>query len=104
MTEQEIAVKLEGHEHEIKSLSHRAKDLEGEVKIIQDLTISVKELAMNMKNMIEEQKKQGERIAVLEREPAERWNSMKRTAFTAIVSTIAGALAVAVVQIIARFL
>ena len=50
MTDEEIAVKLEGHEHEIGSLKHRMKDQEEQTKTIQDLVMSVKELALKHEN------------------------------------------------------
>lgn len=34
MTETEVAVKLEGHEHEIKSLKHRMEDQEAQSRTI----------------------------------------------------------------------
>lgn len=43
MTETEVAVKLEVHEHEIKSLKHRMGDQEEQSKTIQELVLSVKE-------------------------------------------------------------
>ena len=65
--------------------------------------MSVRELALNMKNMMEEQKSQGARLEKLENEPAERWNSAKKTAFTAIISTLAGGLAVGLIMMIAQY-
>lgn len=102
MTEQEIAVKLEGHEHEISSLKYRTKELESQNKTMQDLAVSVKELAINMKNMLEEQKKQGTRISALEQEPGENWKSVKRTAVTAIVSTLSGSLVTTLIYFISQ--
>lgn len=104
MNDEEIAVKLEGHEHEIKSLKHRTTELEEQNKTIQELAMSVKELALNMKNMMEEQKRQGGRLLKLEQEPAEKWNSAKKTAFTAIISTLAGAMATGVLIALSQFL
>ena len=104
MTEEDIAVKIEGHEHEIGSLKHRMKNQEEQTKVIQDLVLSVKELAMNMKNMIDEQKEQSERLAKLEKEPAERWNAARKTAFTTVVSVISGALATGLLIMIAQYL
>ena len=97
MTDEEIAVALNGHEHEIGSLKHRMKDQEEQSKV-------VKELALNMKNMIAEQEKQGRRLQALENEPAERWNSAKKTAFTTIVSVIAGALATGLIVMLAQYI
>lgn len=104
MTDEEIAVRLEGHEHEIKSLKHRMDDQEEQTKTLNDLVISVKELALNMKNMIDEQQRQGIRLSKLENEPSESWNSAKRTAVTAIISTVAGALAVGLIMLLAQYI
>lgn len=84
MTDEEIAVALNGHEHEIGSLKHRMKDQEEQSKVIQELVLSVKELAFNMRNMAEEQEKQGRGLQALENEPAERWNSAEKDCFTTI--------------------
>lgn len=70
MTDEEIAVKLEGHDHEIGSLKHRMADQEEQSKTIQELVLSVRELALNMQAMIKEQSAQGERLAKLEAEPS----------------------------------
>lgn len=104
MTDEEIAVRLEGHEHEIGSLKHRVKEQEEQTRVIQDLVLSVKELAMNMKNMIDEQKRAGERLSKLENEPAERWNSAKKTAFTSVISTLSGGAAVGLIMWLAQYL
>lgn len=104
MTDEEIAVKLAEYGKEIGSLKHRATDLEEQNKTIQELVLSVKELAINMRSMMEEQKDQGSRLDTLEREPAERWNSAKRTAFTTIVSVVAGAMATGAIIMMAQYL
>lgn len=103
MQDEEIAVTLAEHGKEIGSLKHRTKDLEEQNKVIQELVLSVRELALNMKNMMEEQKSQGARLEKLENEPAEQWNSAKKTAFTAIISTLAGGLAVGLIMLIAQY-
>lgn len=104
MTDEEIAVALKGHDHEIGSLKHRMDSQEKQSEVIQQLALSVKELAFNMRNMAEEQKEQGERLKKLENEPAERWNSAKKTAFTTIVSVIAGALATGLIVMLAQYI
>ena len=93
MTDEEIAVKLEGHEHEIGSLKHRMKDQEEQTKTMQDLVMSVKELALNMKNMMEEQKDQGERLEKLEQEPARKWKDSTKALFNAFLGAIGAAVA-----------
>ncbi|MGI5896091.1 MAG: hypothetical protein ACOX6U_03945 [Oscillospiraceae bacterium] len=86
-----------------KSNQRRIDELEKKVDTIQELTISVNKLAINMEQMLNEQKKQREDIDALKSEPGDRWNSMKRTAFTAVISTISGALAVGLVTLLANF-
>lgn len=104
VTEEEIAVKLAEHGKEIGSLKHRASDLEEQNKTIQELVLSVKELAINMRAMMQEQKDQGSRLDTLEKEPAERWNSAKRTAFNTVVGAVAGAFATGMGYLILQFI
>jgi allophanate hydrolase subunit 1 len=104
MTVEEIAVKLANHENRIKVTEHRVADLEAQQKEIQELTISVKELAISMKNMMEEQREQGERLQKLEAEPGKNWNSVKQTTLTTFTSTIAGALAVGIILLLAYYI
>ena len=103
MTDEEIAVKLEGHEHEIKSLKHRMDDQEEQTKTLNDLVLSVKELAINMKNMITEQQKAAERINRLESEPADRYRHMRNTVIASILSVLAGALAAGLIVTAAQY-
>jgi hypothetical protein len=100
MTETEVAVKLEAHEHEIKSLKHRVSDQEEQSKTIQELVLAVKELALNMQAMLKEQASQGARLAKLEAAPGEAYNSFKRTFTNRFVDIIAGALATGIIILI----
>lgn len=93
MIEHEVAVKLENHDQQIKSLKHRMDGQEKQDETMQELVVSVKLLAVNMENMLEAQKAQGERLEKLESEPGENWKNMKRTAISTIVSTLVGAIA-----------
>lgn len=104
MTDEEIAVKLTALEHESKSAKHRLDDLEVQNQAIQDLAISVKELTINMSNMLDEQRKQGEDIEKMKAEPAERWSSMKRTIFNTMVGAGAGAVATGLIYIMAHYI
>ena len=104
MTDDEIAVKLTALEHESKSAKHRLDDLEVQNQAIQNLAISVRELTINMTNMIAEQKRQGEDIEKLKAEPGERWSSMKRTIFNTIVGAGAGAFATGVIMLMAQYI
>jgi len=92
MTDEEIAVALNGHDHEIGSLKYRMKDVEGKQVAIHDLVISVKELALNMQHMIEEQKEQGRRLEVLEKEPIARLSQIKTAIITALATAVIGSI------------
>lgn len=88
----DLAVRLAEVDQRGKSNSHRIDDLEKRADTLQELTTSVKLLAANMERMASEQMKQGDRLTALEKQPGERWNSMTRTIFTAVVSALAGGL------------
>ena len=68
MSPEEIAVKFENHENEIKSLKYRVSKYEEQNSILNKLVNSVDVLAANMKHMAEEQKNQREHIEKLEKE------------------------------------
>ena len=101
MDNEEIAVKITALEHEAKSAKHRIDDLEAQNQAIQDLALAVKELTINMGNMLDEQRRQGKDIEKLKAEPAERWSSMKRTIFNTIVGAMAGAIASGLLYVVA---
>lgn len=90
MTDEEIAVELKGLQKDVRSLEKRMNEQEKQNEIIQNLVISVKELAINMRQMLDEQKEQGKRLDALEREPTETYNMIKKTVLTAIASGIVG--------------
>lgn len=103
MTDEDIAVKITALEHETKSAKHRLDELEVQSQAIQDLAMSVKEMSINMSSMLEEQKRQGERLNMLEKEPADNWKNMKRTILTSMVSAIGGALVVGLIVLLAQY-
>ena len=51
MTMEEAAVKIEGHEHEIKSLKHRMEDVERDQQALIKLTASVEVMATKQEEM-----------------------------------------------------
>lgn len=56
MTDEEVAVKFENHDQQIKSLKHRMDEQEEQGKSLSSLALSVQKLALSMESMIEEQK------------------------------------------------
>lgn len=101
MTETEVAVKLENHEQQIRSLKHRMDEAEERGKILQDLAMSTQKLAIGMDSMNEKQDNMNSRLEEIEKKPAQHWNSMTQTIITTLVSAMAGGLAVWIVQGIA---
>lgn len=74
--------------------------LEKNVNYINDLTVSVEKMAVNMRNILEELKKQGDRLKELENGPAETSKQIKQTIITAIVSTVVGSVVTAVLMLL----
>ena len=90
MTDEAIAVRLENHEQEIKSLKHRMDEREEKDKTLSELTTSVRTLAVNMEYMAKEQQKQGERLERLEHEPTDEYKHYKRLVIGCIITTVIG--------------
>lgn len=103
MNETEIAVKLAEYGKEIGSLKHRAAELEEENKALQALAISVRELAVNMKNMMTELQKQGARLEALEKVPVETHKQVKMTIITTMTGGVIGAVVTAILTMIGGF-
>lgn len=80
--------------------NRRISLLEESVQQINALVVSVEKMAINMGNMLEEQKKQGERLEALEKEPAETQKQIRQAIITAIVGTVVGAVVTAVLMIV----
>ena len=68
--------------------NHRIDELEDTVRQIGDLTASVKELAVSMKNMAKLQEQQGQDIEELKNRDGNMW----RTVVSHLATTIAGAI------------
>lgn len=102
MTNEEVAVKLETHDQEIKSLKHRMKDIEERDKTLSELTTSVKTLAVNMEYMAKEQQNQGERLERLEREPYDNYKHYKQVLIGCIITTVVGTFLGALLTLIIK--
>ena len=92
VTNEEIAVKLENHEQEIKSLKHRMNEREKTDETLVELTTSVKTLGLNMEYMLKEQQKQGVRLERLEHEPTDEYKYYKRQIISCIITAVIGAV------------
>lgn len=77
-------------EEEHKRQDKRIELLENNLEELRTLTTSVRELAVNMKNMASEQEKQGKRLEVLEGRDGEMWRKVMGYAITAVVGLVIG--------------
>ena len=68
----------------------------------QEMALAVKELATNMKYMLEEQKKQGARLESLEKMPIDEAIYYKRVAVGCVITGIIGAVISAVLTFIIK--
>lgn len=67
----------------------RLSELEKSIKQIGELTATIKELAVNMKNMLVEQEKQGTRLDSIEKRDGEMWRKVTSHIITLLVGTVA---------------
>lgn len=102
MTNEDIAVKFEAHDHEIKSLKHRMDRNENQINAMNSLAISVEKLALSVESLMKEQQKHGERIQKMEDEPKESLKAAKTTFWNTVISVATGAFVMGAVMLIAQ--
>lgn len=68
----------------------RIADLEATVRQINDLTLSVQKLAINMEHMLVNQTEQNKRLEELENRDGEKWRSISMYVLTAVVVAVIG--------------
>lgn len=78
----------------------RINVLEKNITHINDLTISIEKMEVNMSNMLEELKKQGERLEKLEKEPAETYSQVKQAIITTVVGIVVGGIVTALITLL----
>lgn len=75
---------------EDKRQNRRIDELEETVRQIGDLTASVKELAVSMKNMTKVQEQQGNDIEELKNRDGEMWREVTGYVITAVIGIVVG--------------
>ena len=96
MTNEEIAVRLDGHEHEIGSLKHRMDDVEKDQKALNELTASVRERAADQGNMKEDIRGIKPDVKELTSIPVKRWESLVDKLLFAVAGAVLAWLAAGV--------
>ena len=89
MTKEELQ-RLTQVEHRSKSNTKRLDGLDQTINNIQDLTLAVKEIAVEMKAMREDMNKIDKRVMAIESKPVKRWeNIIDKIIFTILGLVIA---------------
>ena len=76
----------------VKSAHHRIDKMENDIGEIKELTIAVKEIAMETKANREDVNKMNERLETIEQKPAKNWDKITTTAIGTVVGAIVGAI------------
>lgn len=76
-------------EEENKRQNNRLDTMEKSIETFREIVSSVNRLADNMKDMADELANQGKRIEVIERKPADNWNTIVKSILTNFGATIA---------------
>lgn len=75
----------------VKSAHHRIDKIEADVGEIKELTIAVKEIAMETKATREDVNDMNGRLKAVEDKPAQRWETIVKTVLTTLGSGLVGA-------------
>lgn len=100
MENEEIIKELAETTARSRSNTKRLDKLDKVAEAQQEIALAVRELATNMKYMLEEQKKQGERLENLEKAPVDEAVYYKRVAVGCVITGIIGAVLSTVLAII----
>lgn len=92
MNQEEVLIQLTAQDREIRHIQQRMERLEGQVEAINQLTLSVNNLAVSVREMLQVQKSQHSRLTRLEQMPAERVMGIRREVIRALISALAGTL------------
>ena len=100
MQETEVVERLVENEQRSKSNSKRLDSIENKVENIYDLTLSVREIATEMKAMREDQNKMNERLKIIEEKPAKEYEETKKQIKSKVVSFFVGIILTAIAVIL----
>jgi hypothetical protein len=100
LNQEDIIIHLTANEHEIGSLRHRVNKMESQVDAINKLTVSVNTLAGSVRDLLEVQKSQNERLRSLELRPAKEARTWRNEVIRAIASALAGTLIGALIAVV----
>ena len=96
MQDTELIEKVAHLEEREKSNTKRIDAVENKVENIYDLTLSVREIATEMKAMREDQNKMNERLKIIEEKPMQDYEDTKKQVKKQVVSFITGIVLTAI--------
>lgn len=90
MNNEDIAVKLTDHDHEIGSLKHRMEDLEKSNTVLNRLATAVEVMATKQDSISKNVDKLTNKVESLEAEPGKRWKFViEKSIYFAVGAVIA---------------
>lgn len=89
---------------EFDHLKEKDKEQDRKLEKLENITTSIHELSLQMKQMLEEINKQGKRLDNLEHIPIDTAIGAKRTAINTLIGVIVGALTVGIVQLMVQYM
>ena len=96
MQDTEILERLVENEQRSKSNIKRIDTIENKVENIYELTMSVREIAKEMKAMREDQNKMNERLKIIEEKPVKDYEETKKQIKSKVVSFFVGIILTAI--------
>ncbi len=100
MQDTKVVERLVENEQRSKSNSKRLDSIENKVENIYDLTLSVREIATEMKAMREDQNKMNERLKIIEEKPIKDYEETKKQIKSKVVSFFVGIILTAIAFIL----
>lgn len=76
MTNEEIAVALDGHQHEISSLTHRMEGVEKNQEALNRIATSVAVMAEQQRSISDKVDAIDTKVSTLEARPGKRWDGL----------------------------
>lgn len=96
MQDTKVVERLVENEQRSKSNSKRLDSIENKVENIYDLTLSVREIATEMKAMREDQNKMNERLKIIEEKPIKDYEDTKKQVKGKVISFVTGIILTAI--------
>jgi hypothetical protein len=96
MQDTELIEKVAHLEEREKSNTKRIDVVENKVENIYDLTLSVREIATEMKAMREDQNKMNERLKIIEEKPIKDYEDTKKQVKKQVISFVTGIILTAI--------